>query len=226
MQGVFTTKTLAIPNQKNMTLIEDLKWRYATKRYNSDRITDEQLSVVLESIRLAPTSLGLQPFKIIQVDNTEIRQQLRLASFNQPQLTEASHVLIFAVWTQFNESMADEYLQLIADTRHSKLEDQQGFKKSIMGYLGNKPSTEIIKWASNQAYIALGNGLVAAASLRIDATPIEGFKPDEVNALLNLNENSLHAAVIMTLGHRDIVNDPNVNLSKVRRPIHQIVEII
>jgi nitroreductase len=209
-----------------MNIIEDLNWRYATKRYTNKPLSEEQVNTILETIRLSATSLGLQPFEIYDIRSTELRTQLREAAYNQPQLTEASHVLVFAVWTEVTEAMVDEYLQFVANTRNRELAQLDGFRKSILGYLGNKETEDIIKWASNQAYIALGKAMAAAAQLRIDSTPMEGFNNQTVDELLGLKEKNLHAAVMLTLGYRDTENDPLAVAKKVRKPIHQIHRII
>jgi nitroreductase len=168
----------------------------------------------------------MQPFEIYDIRSTELRTQLREAAYNQPQLTEASHVLVFAVWTEVTETMVDEYLQFVASTRNRDIQQLEGFRKSILGYLGNKETNDIIRWSSNQAYIALGKALAAAAQLRIDSTPMEGFNNQKVDEILGLKEKQLHAAVMLTLGYRDSENDPIASAQKVRKPIHQIHRII
>jgi nitroreductase len=209
-----------------MNIIEDLNWRYATKRYINQEVPQAQIDTLLESIRLTATSLGLQPFEIYDIRSTDIREKMREAAYNQPQLTEASHVFVFAVWTQVTEEMVDQYLQFIADTRNREISQLAGFKKSIMGFLGDKSTEEIIKWSSNQAYIALGKAMVAAAQMRIDSTPMEGFNRDAVDELLGLRDKNLHAAVMLTVGYRDTENDPLAGAQKVRKSIHQIHRVI
>lgn len=209
-----------------MNIIEDLNWRYATKRYINQEVPQAQIDTLLESIRLTATSLGLQPFEIYDIRSTDIREKMREAAYNQPQLTEASHVFVFAVWTQITEEMVDQYLQFIADTRNREISQLAGLKKSIMGFLGDKSTEEIIKWSSNQAYIALGKAMVAAAQMRIDSTPMEGFNRDAVDELLGLRDKNLHAAVMLTVGYRDTENDPLAGAQKVRKAIHQIHRVI
>lgn len=209
-----------------MNIIEDLNWRYATKRYINQEVPQAQIDTLLESIRLTATSLGLQPFEIYDIRSTDIREKMREAAYNQPQLTEASHVFVFAVWTQITEEMVDQYLQFIADTRNREISQLAGFRKSIMGFLGDKSTEEIIKWSSNQAYIALGKAMVAAAQMRIDSTPMEGFNRDAVDELLGLRDKNLHAAVMFTVGYRDTENDPLAGAQKVRKAIHQIHRVI
>lgn len=209
-----------------MNIIEDLNWRYATKRYINKEVPAAQIDTLLESIRLSATSLGLQPFEIYDIRSSELRVKMREAAYNQPQLTEASHVFVFAVWTEVTEAMVDSYLQFVAETRNREISQLDGFRKSILGFLGGKSAEEIIKWSSNQAYIALGKAMVAAAQMRIDSTPMEGFNREVVDDLLGLRDKKLHASVILTVGYRDIENDPIVNAQKVRKPIHQIHRII
>jgi nitroreductase / dihydropteridine reductase len=199
-----------------MQLLEDLQWRYATKRYINKSISEEDVAVILETIRLTATSLGLQPFEA----------KLREAAYNQPQLTEASHVFVFAVWTEVTEEMVDTYLNFIATTRDIDVSTLAGFRKSIMGFIGSKNTDEIIKWSSNQAYIALGKAMVATAQLRIDSTPMEGFNRDVVDDILDLRSKNLHASVMLTVGYRDAENDPLATAQKVRKPIHQIHRVI
>jgi nitroreductase len=209
-----------------MNIIEDLNWRYATKRYINQEVPQAQIDTLLESIRFTATSLGLQPFEIYDIRSTDIREKMREAAYNQPQLTEASHVFVFAVWTHVTEEMVDQYLQFIADTRNREISQLAGFKKSIMGFLGDKSTEEIIKWSSNQAYIALGKAMVAAAQMRVDSTPMEGFNRDAVDELLGLRDKNLHAAVMLTVGYRDTENDPLAGAQKVRKAIHQIHRVI
>jgi nitroreductase/dihydropteridine reductase len=209
-----------------MSIIEDLQWRYATKRYINQSVPEPQIETLLETIRLSATSLGMQPFEVYDIRSTEIREQMRLAASNQPQLTEASHVFVFAVWTHVTEEMVDAYLNFVAVTRNREISQLEGFRKSILGFLGNKTNEEIIKWSSNQAYIALGKAMVAAAQMRIDSTPMEGFNRSQVDDILDLRSKNLHASVILTVGYRDVENDPIVNAPKVRKPIHQIHRII
>lgn len=220
--GVYRITTIF----EQMQLLEDLQWRYATKRYINKSISEEDVAVILETIRLTATSLGLQPFEIYDVRSTEIRAKLREAAYNQPQLTEASHVFVFAVWTEVTEEMVDTYLNFIATTRDIDVSTLAGFRKSIMGFIGSKNTDEIIQWSSNQAYIALGKAMVATAQLRIDSTPMEGFNRDVVDDILDLRSKNLHASVMLTVGYRDAENDPLATAQKVRKPIHQIHRII
>lgn len=209
-----------------MSINHHLNWRYATKRYNGESIPQSSLHDILESIRLTPTSLGIQPFHVFVIENPELRNQLKPALNNQPQSTEASHLIVFASWKSVTETKVDEYMALIAETRGVTLESLAGFRGMVWGYLSKQSPAEIESWASKQAYIALGTAMVSAASQQIDATPMEGFSAPAVNEILGLEKQDLHAAVILAVGYRDQNTDPLASANKVRRPIHKLIDII
>ncbi len=209
-----------------MSINHHLNWRYATKRYNGESIPQSSLHDILESIRLTPTSLGIQPFHVFVIENPELRNQLKPALNNQPQSTEASHLIVFASWKSVTETKVDEYMALIAETRGVTLESLAGFRGMVWGYLSKQSPAEIESWASKQAYIALGTAMVSAASQQIDATPMEGFSAPAVNEILGLEKQDLHAAVILAVGYRDQNTDPLASANKVRRPIHKLIDFI
>ena len=209
-----------------MSINHHLNWRYATKRYNGQSIPESSLNDILESIRLTPTSLGIQPFHVYVVENKEFREKLKPALNNQPQSTEASHILVFAAWKSVTEAKVDEYMSLVAETRGVAIDSLAGFKSMVLGYLSKQSTEEIQSWASKQTYIALGTAMVSAASQQIDATPMEGFSAAAVNELLELDKHDLHASVILALGYRDATIDPLASANKVRKPIHKLIDII
>jgi nitroreductase len=209
-----------------MSIIQHLNWRYATKRYNGQIIPESSLNDILESIRLTPTSLGIQPFHVFVVENKELREQLKPALNNQPQSIEASHIVVFASWKSVNESKVDDYMALIAETRGVAVESLTGFRSMVLGYLSKQSPEEILLWASKQTYIALGTAMISAASLQIDATPMEGFSAEAVNSILELEKHDLHASVILALGYRDSNIDPLASANKVRKPFHKLIDII
>jgi nitroreductase len=145
---------------------------------------------------------------------------------NQPQSTEASHIIVFASWKSVSESKVDEYMALIAETRGVTVDSLAGFRNMVWGYLSKQTPEEIELWASKQAYIALGTAMVSAASQQIDATPMEGFSASAVNEILALDKLDLHATVVLALGFRDQNTDPLATANKVRRPIHKLIDII
>lgn len=197
-----------------MNIIENLNWRYATKRMNGEEISNEKSEIILEAIRLAPTSMGLQPFKVLVIKDKEIRERMKQACYNQPQITESAFILVFAVWKDNYEQKATDYIELIAKTRNQSIESIDGFKKNLLNAI---KSNDPISWAARQAYIAFGFGLATAAMLKIDTTPMEGFMPDELDKVLELDKLGLKSVVIMAIGNRDEKNDYLVNLPKVRK---------
>lgn len=200
-----------------MSLIENLNWRYATKRMNGQTVPPEKLDYILEAIRLAPTSNGLQPFSVLVVENEELRKKIQPIAYNQPQIFEASHLLIFAAWDNITEAQITAYIAQIAAERGVAAENLQGFHNSIAGLVERKSLEERFNWSARQAYIAFGMGLAAAAEQKVDATPMEGFDPLGLDVLLNLKEKGLRSVCMMALGYRDEANDQLVNAKKVRR---------
>jgi nitroreductase len=181
---------------------------------NGEEISNEKSEIILEAIRLAPTSMGLQPFKVLVIKDKEIRERMKQACYNQPQITESAFMLVFAVWKDNYEQKATDYIELIAKTRNQSIESIDGFKKNLLNAI---KSNDPISWAALQAYIAFGFGLATAAMLKIDTTPMEGFMPDELDKVLELDKLGLKSVVIMAIGNRDEKNDYLVNLPKVRK---------
>lgn len=199
-------------------LIEKLNWRYATKRMNGQSVPQEKLNNILEAIKLAPSSAGLQPYNVIIVENKEVKEKIFETAAKQPQIPDASHLLIFAAWEKITAKQVEEYIKLIASTRNVSLESLAGFQSNINGGILSRSEDVNFNWAARQAYIALGHALVAAATEDVDATPMEGFDAAKLDEILGLKERGLRSVVIMTLGYRDQDKDPLVNAKKVRRP--------
>jgi nitroreductase/dihydropteridine reductase len=208
---------------KTMSLLPDFNWRYATKRYDqSKKVSAEILDEVLEAIRMAPTSHGYQPFDVIVVSNAEVREKLRAASYNQPQITESSHVLVFAAWDTFSAEKLNQVFDAMAEARGAsdKLEEQRA--SAIASYAG-QPAEQQHQHAARQAFIGLGFGLAAAAHLRVDSSPMGGFNGAAYDEILGLKAKGLRSVVVMALGYRDEANDWLVKQAKVRRPIDKMV---
>jgi len=199
-----------------MSIIDQLNWRYAAKRYNGQKISAQKLNTILEAIRLSASSLGLQPYSVIVIEDPELRKQLAPAASNQPQITEASHLLVFAAWENITLEKIDEYLKQTAEIRNVSLESLSTLK-SYLHQMLNAPVEQTFHWNARQAYIALGTALVAAAAEQVDATPMEGFDGLQFDSLLGLNEKSLKSVALLAIGYRDEKNDWSVNLPKVRR---------
>lgn len=199
-----------------MNLTEKLNWRYATKRMTSAKVPNEKVDNVLESIRLAPTSLGFQPFKVFVIENQELRNQIFDEACQQPQIKECSHLLVFAPYKKVTQEQVDTYLKLFAETREVSVESLSHFIPMFENIIKQTENENLI-WTSRQAYIALGFGLVAAANEQIDATPIEGFNPSKLNSILGLDENNLESVCLLTLGYRNEATDYLFNKKKVRK---------
>jgi nitroreductase len=199
------------------TFLEHQNWRYATKKFDaSKKISTEDLNTLKEAIRLSSSSYGLQPYKIIIVENPELRALVQPAAWGQSQIVDASHLIIFANETTIDGTVIDDYLKNISDTRNMPIEALSGYgdfmKAKILAL------TEEAKniWTAKQTYLALGNLLNAAAELKIDATPMEGFVPEQVNEILGLDKLGLNATLIATLGYRH-TEDATQHYAKVRK---------
>lgn len=208
-----------------MNLIETLNWRYAAKRMTSEKVPAEKVDEIVEAIRLSASSAGMQPYKVIVVENPEIKAKLQAASFN-PQVSESSHLLVFAAYDSVKQQHIDEYIDLIVKTREVPAESMDTFKSRLgEGFLSFTPE-QAFNWASRQAYIALGTAIIAAANLKVDSTPMEGFAADQFDEILGLREKGLKSVVLLALGYRDEANDPLANMKKVRMPKEQLTHEI
>ncbi len=208
-------------------LNEKLKWRYAAKAMDPAKVVPEdKVERILEAIRLAPTSSGLQPFEVIVVTNPEIRAELRGAAFDQAQLTDGSHLLVFAAWDNYTKERIDAGPEQLERERGVTSEAVEGYYRDLSArYLPRDPRVNF-EHAARQAYIAFGIGLTAAAFEGVDATPMEGFDNDRFDKILGLREHGLRSVVIMPLGYRDTSRDWLVDLKKVRRPREELISTV
>ncbi len=207
-----------------MKLLDALQWRYAAKRMNGQKVPQEKIDTILEAIRLSASSMGLQPYTILVVENEDLKKSLLPAAYNQPQIVEASHLLIFAAWQDVTETQVEDYIRNIAETRGVSLESLAAFRQSLLGIVHGRTQEEKHQWAARQAYIAFGTAITAAAVEQVDATPMEGFQPDAVDEILNLKEQGLRSVTILALGYRDSENDFLAGAKKVRRPADQLIK--
>ncbi|MGH1516632.1 NAD(P)H-dependent oxidoreductase [Chryseobacterium sp. JK1] len=200
-----------------MSLQETLNWRSATKGYNGTTIEDEKLDQILEAIRLSPSSSGLQPFKVLVIKNKELREKLQPISCGQDQIIKASHILVFAAWDEYTTERVDSFFEFSNQLRNLPGSSTDGYRLTLLERLGKQTKDQHFENASKQTYIALGFGLLAAADLRIDATPLEGFDSEAVDELLNLPAQGLKSTVMMALGYKDEETDWWGKLERVRR---------
>lgn len=199
------------------TVLNSLKWRYATKIFDPLRkVGEKDLNTILEAARLSASSYGLQPYRIFVVKDAETREKLRHASWGQRQITDASHLLVLASVKLPDEKLVDDYLANVSDTREIPLEDLQGYANMMKSKIGQLSPSEGAEWTARQAYIALGNLLAAAAELKIDSCPMEGFDSEAYDSILGLGEKGLTASVIAAIGYRS-PEDKTQYYKKVRR---------
>ncbi len=199
-----------------MSLKDSLSWRYATKRMTGAKVPQEKVNKILEAIRLAPTSFGLQPFKVIVIEDEKLREEIFNNACQQPQIKEASHVLVFAANKKVRAEQVQEYMELIATTRNIPVESLNAFKAMFDGIVRSTAEQNFV-WTARQAYLAFGVGIVAAALEQIDATPMEGFNPSALDRILGLTEENLGSTTILALGYRDETNDSLAKAAKVRK---------
>lgn len=202
-----------------MDLLKQLEWRYATKKMDPDKIVpQDKVERILEAARLAPTSSGLQPFEIIVVTNKELREKIKPIAHGQAQVTEGSHLLVFAAWDDYTPERINMMFDLVNEERGFKSEGWEGYRQVLLDRYPKRGPEANFHHAAKQAYIAFGTALAAAALEEVDSTPMEGFGADALDELLNLRARGLRSVLIMPLGYREADKDWLVNLKKVRRP--------
>jgi len=200
-----------------MDILSKLNTRYATKVFDpTKKVSEADMEKLLEAIRLSASSYGLQPYKILVVEDPKIRAELRKVAWDQPQITDASALLVFAVKYETNGSTIDEFVKLTAETRNQSKESLEGYSDMMKGSLQNMNQEQIETWVSKQAYIALGFGLVTAAVIGLDACPMEGFSAVDFDRILDINKLGLKSKVIMAVGYRS-EEDHYAHLAKVRQ---------
>lgn len=202
--------------------IENQKWRYATKKFDANKkVSEADFKILKEAIRLSSSSYGLQPYKILIIENPEIRAKIQPVAWGQSQIVDASHLLVFANSINFGASQIDAYIANMAATRGISVESIQGYADFMKSKITTLPEDLRNTWTSKQTYLALGNLLNAAAELKIDVTPMEGFEPEKVNEILGLNEMGLNASLLATIGYRH-EEDATQHYAKVRKPENEL----
>jgi nitroreductase len=206
--------------------IENLNWRYATKQFDSTKkISNEDLEKLKEAIQLSASSYGLQPYKILIVEDTETREKLKAASWGQSQITDASQLIVFANMTDFDESLVDDYILNTSNTRNIDASNLKDYADLMKSQLNPLPKEMKAFWTAKQTYIALGNLLSAAADFKIDACPMEGFDAKQYNEILDLNSQNLNASVVATVGYRSEKDDTQ-HYKKVRKSKKELFSTI
>lgn len=207
-------------------IIDHLNWRYATKIFDKDKkISEEQLDVLLESLRLSPSSHGLQPWKFLVVKNAEIREKIKEASYSQVQTTDASDLIVLCAKTNFGEQEINNYIDRVVKVRNVSAESLIKHQQGMVTSFGKRSEEEKQTWARNQVYIALGFLLETCAMMEIDSCPMEGFDKSKVDEILGLKEKGLMSVVMCPVGYRS-VEDKYATASKVRFSVQETVLVI
>ena len=199
------------------TLSDHMGWRYATKKMNpSTPVPQERVEAIIEAVRMAPTSSGLQPFELFVITNPDLRAKIAEAANGQAQITDGSHLLVFAAWDNYTAARIDEVVDLTVEAR-GDLPTLRGYFDFLKAnYVPRDPEINYAH-AARQTYIAVGFALLAAAEQQVDSTPIEGFNPEAVDTILGLKERGLRSVVLMPLGYRDQEGDWLLPMAKVRK---------
>ncbi|MDP9900780.1 nitroreductase family protein [Variovorax ginsengisoli] len=205
-------------------LLARLKWRYATKKMDATRkVAADKVQRIVEAARLAPTSSGLQPFEIFVVTNDAVREKIKAIAWNQAQVTDGSHLLVFAAWDNYTADRINAMFDLTNKVRGFKNEGWENYRAMLLNSYPQRDAEVNFAHAARQAYIGLGAALVAAAYEEVDSVPMEGFDPAALDQILDLRARGLRSVAILPLGYRDASGDWLVHLEKVRRPIDQFV---
>tara|TARA_B100000378_G_scaffold254083_1_gene230388 strand:+ start:548 stop:1180 length:633 start_codon:yes stop_codon:yes gene_type:complete len=205
-------------------LIDRLNWRYATKKMNPDKaVPEEKVERILEAVRLAPTSSGLQQFELIVVTNRQVREKIKAIAWNQEQVTDASHLIVFAAWDNYTAERINHMFDLVNDERGFRNDGWEAYRQMLLGTYPQRDAQTNFEHAARQAYVGLGIALTAAAFEEVDATPMEGFDPAALDEILDLRARGLRSVAIMPVGYRADEGDWLVNLKKVRRPVEQFI---
>lgn len=206
-----------------MDSIKNLQWRYAVKKFDNNKfLSSEQINVLKEAFNLTATSYGLQPIKLLVIQNKEIQQQLVEHSWNQQQVAQASHVLVFCVDTLLNENDVENYFKRVKEIRNTPDHIINPFRSYLKDVIAKKSNTDLVSWAKNQAYLAMGNLLTVCANEQIDSCPMEGFIPEKYDEVLDLQSKKLTSVLVLPVGYRaedDFMKDQK----KVRKNVSEIV---
>ncbi len=206
-----------------MNSIDNLKWRYAVKKFDHHKIlSDNQINILKQAFNLTATSYGLQPIKLVVVKNKDIQKELVLHSWNQQQVSQASHLLVICVDTKLDETDVEKYFERVKEIRNTPDEIINSFKEYLKTTISGKTTEDLLSWGKNQAYLALGNLLTVCANEKIDSCPMEGFIPEKYDEVLGLKEKNLSSVLVLPVGYR-AEDDIMTQQKKVRKNIDEIV---
>lgn len=211
---------------KNTDLIEKLEWRYATKAMNGQKVPQEKIDRILEAARLAPTSSGLQQFEMIMVTNENVKKEIRKIGFDQPQITDCSHLLVFAAWDNYTAERINHIFDYTNEVRDVKNEGWENYRQRLLSMYPKRDAELNFVHTARQTYIPFMAAIAQAAYEEVDCTPMEGFDADALDKILDLRKKGLRSTLILPLGYRDAEKDWLVNMKKVRKPMSELLTVI
>lgn len=207
-------------------IIETLNWRYATKKFDTQKkVSDADIATIQEAFRLTASAYGLQAWKLFVVKKQDLKEKLQPVSYNQPQVVESSHVLVFARNNKSSEILTNEYLQDIADQKNIDVVHLDGFKQMLDGTFARLDTAAKNNWLDKQLYIALGNLLMVLATMKIDSCAMEGIVPTEYDKILELDEKGFATVLALPIGYRSAEDEAAQN-KKIRFPLEKVTEIL
>jgi nitroreductase len=208
---------------KQDQLLTQLNWRYAVKKFDSQKkLSSQQIDQVLEALRLSPSSFGLQPWKFLVITNPEIKSKLKAFSWNQSQVVDASHLIVFCGIKQVDNQFVDQFVDDMVRVRGGQKADLQGYSDVMKSFLSRLDDKAKKEWVKNQIYIALGNLMTFCAFQKIDTCPMEGFVPVDYDKVLNLDKLGLYSVVVCPVGFR-ASDDKYAQAKKVRYSLDKLV---
>lgn len=209
-----------------MSILKAMQWGYAVKKFDvSKPLSKQTMDDLLHTMNLAPTSFGLQPFRVLNIVDPFTRAQIAAATVNPSQVASASHLLVLAASTQLSAASVSAFMDRSAEVRDVSRESLVARESHIVGFIERMDEASRFFWAQRQTYLALGVLIAAAAETGIDVCPMEGFDAAAADRLLGLEEQGLRSTVIAALGHR-AQDDPFASLRKVRKPMERLVTTV
>jgi nitroreductase / dihydropteridine reductase len=206
-----------------MELIKKLKWRYAAKAMNGEKIAQNKIDSILEAVSLAPTSSGLQPFEVYVITNQELKEKIQSIAYNQSVVGDCSHLLVFAAWDTYTEERINKVFDYVNKERDFENEGWENYRQMLLNSYPPRNAEVNFNHAAKQAYIAFSHAVTAAAFEGVDATPMEGFDANALDEILEFKEKGLRSCVLLPLGYRNEEKDWLVHLKKVRKPLEELV---
>ena len=211
---------------ENGTILKQLKWRYAVKKFDpTKKISPDDWNALEQAMMLAPSSFGLSPWKFVVITSAEKKNELTAASWGQKQIADCSHLVVFAGKKGMDENYVHRFISRVAEVRKVPLESLKGYEQMMVGFVKSRSPVEVDAWAARQVYIAVGTLVTSAAMLGIDACPMEGIDPAKYDEILGLTSKGYGALCVVAVGHR-AADDPYQHLAKVRFDHSDVVERI